>query len=39
MQNQNTITRTQNKALFDLGQTVMTMGAMEAARRIKRIAN
>lgn len=30
MQNQNTITRTQNKALFDLGQTVMTHGAMKA---------
>jgi hypothetical protein len=30
MQNQNTITRTQNKAMFDLGQTVMTIGAKEA---------
>ena len=30
MQNQNTITRTENKVLFDLGQTVMTIGAREA---------
>jgi hypothetical protein len=30
MQNQNTITKTENKALFDLGQTVMTIGAKEA---------
>jgi hypothetical protein len=32
MQNQNTITRTQNKAMFDLGQTVMTIGAKEALK-------
>lgn len=30
MQNQNTITKTENKALFDLGQTYMTIGAREA---------
>ncbi len=30
MQNNNTITKTQNKVLFDLGQTVMTIGAKEA---------
>jgi hypothetical protein len=30
MQNQNTITHTQNKVLFPLGQTVMTPGAKEA---------
>ncbi len=30
MQNQNTITKTENKVLFDLGQTVMTIGAKEA---------
>jgi len=30
MQDQNTITKTQNKVLFDLGQTVMTIGAKEA---------
>ncbi len=30
MQNQNTITKTQNKVLFDLGQTVMTIGAKDA---------
>jgi hypothetical protein len=30
MQNQNTITQTQNKVLFPLGQTVMTIGAREA---------
>jgi hypothetical protein len=30
MQNQNTITKTENKALFDLGQTVMTIGAKDA---------
>ena len=29
MQNQNTITKTENKVLFDLGQTVMTIGAKE----------
>lgn len=29
MLNQNTITRTQNKVLFDLGQTVTTIGAKE----------
>jgi len=30
MQNQNTITKTQNKVLFDLGRTFMTIGAREA---------
>ncbi len=30
MQNQNTITKTENKTLFDLGQTVMTIGAKDA---------
>lgn len=30
MQNQNTITITENKVLFDLGQTYMTIGAREA---------
>ena len=30
MQNQNTITKSENKVLFDLGQTVMTIGAKEA---------
>jgi hypothetical protein len=30
MQNQHTITQTQNKVLFPLGQTVMTIGAKEA---------
>ena len=30
MQNQNTITQSQNKVLFPLGQTVMTIGAKEA---------
>ena len=30
MQNNNTITKTENKVLFDLGQTVVTTGAMEA---------
>ena len=30
MQNQNTITKIQNKVLFPLGQTVMTIGAKEA---------
>ena len=30
MQNQNTIRRTQNTALIDLGQTFMTIGAKEA---------
>jgi hypothetical protein len=30
MQNNNTITKSENKALFDLGQTVMTIGAKEA---------
>ncbi len=30
MQNQNTITKTQNKVLFPLGQTVMTIGAKDA---------
>jgi hypothetical protein len=30
MQDQNTITKTQNKVLFLLGQTVMTIGAKEA---------
>jgi hypothetical protein len=30
MKNQNTITQTQNKVLFPLGQTVMTIGAKEA---------
>lgn len=30
MQRQNTITKTENKALFDLGQTIMTIGAQEA---------
>jgi hypothetical protein len=32
MQNQNTITKTENKVLFDLGQTVMTIGAKEALK-------
>jgi hypothetical protein len=30
MQNQNTLTQTQNKVLFPLGQTVMTHGTIEA---------
>lgn len=30
MQNQNTMTKSENKALFDLGQTVITYGAKEA---------
>ena len=33
MQNQNTITQTQNKVLFALGQTVMTIGAREALEK------
>ncbi len=32
MQNQNTIRKTENKVLFDLGQTVMTYGAKEALK-------
>jgi hypothetical protein len=32
MQDQNTITKTENKVLFDLGQTVMTIGAREALK-------
>ncbi len=32
MQNQNTITKTENKVLFALGQTVMTIGAKEALK-------
>ena len=32
MQNNNTITKSENKVLFDLGQTVMTIGAKEALK-------
>ncbi len=37
MQNQNTITKTQNKVLFDLGQTVMTIGAKDALEESKQL--
>ncbi len=39
MQNQNTITQTQNKVLFDLGQTFMTIGAREALEESNQMAN
>jgi hypothetical protein len=39
MQNNNTIILTQNKVLFDLGQTVMTIGAREALEESNQSAN
>ena len=39
MQNQNTITQTQNKVLFELGQTVMTIGAQEVLEESNQTAN
>jgi hypothetical protein len=39
MQNQNTITKTENKVLFDLGQTFMTMGAREALEESNQTAS
>jgi len=39
MQNNNTATKTQNKVLFDLGQTVMTIGAKEALQQANQTAN
>jgi hypothetical protein len=39
MQNQNTITKTENKVLFDLGQTVMTIGAREALAESNELPN
>jgi hypothetical protein len=39
MQNQNTITQTQNKVLFPLGQTVMTHGAIEALEESNQLPN
>ncbi len=39
MQNNNTITQTQNKVLFDLGQTFMTVGAREALEESNQSAN
>lgn len=39
MQNQNTATKTENKVLFDLGQTVMTIGAQEALEESNQLPN
>ena len=39
MQNQNTATQTQNKVLFELGQTVMTIGAQEALEESNQLPN
>lgn len=39
MQNQNTATKTQNKVLFSLGQTVMTIGAKEALEESNQLPN
>jgi hypothetical protein len=39
MQNQNTITKTENKVLFPLGQTVMTHGAKEALEESNQMPN
>ena len=39
MQNQNTATKTENKVLFDLGQTVMTIGAQEALAESNQLPN
>jgi hypothetical protein len=39
MQNQNTITKTENKVLFPLGQTVMTIGAKEALEESNQMPN
>ena len=39
MQNQNTIVKTENKVLFDLGQTFMTIGAREALEESNQTAN
>jgi hypothetical protein len=39
MQNQNTVTKTENKVLFDLGQTVMTIGAREALTESNQLPN
>ncbi len=39
MQNQNTVTKTENKVLFDLGQTEMTPSAMEALEESNQLPN
>ena len=39
MQNQNTITKSENKVLFDLGQTFMTIGARGALEESNQTAN
>ena len=39
MQNQNTITKPESKVLFDLGQTVTTIGAREALEESNQTAN
>lgn len=39
MQNNTTATKTENKALFDLGQTVMTIGAREALEESNQLPN
>ncbi len=39
MQNQNTVTKTENKVLFDLGQIVMTIGAREALAESNQLPN
>jgi hypothetical protein len=39
MQNQNTITKTENKVLFDIGQTFMTIGAREALEESNQTAS
>jgi hypothetical protein len=38
MQNNNTISKSENKVLFQLGQTVMTVGAMEALEEANQTA-
>ena len=39
MLNNNTITKTENKVLFDLGQTFMTIGAREALEESNQLPN
>ena len=39
MQIQNTVTKSENKVLFDLGQTFMTIGAREALKESNQTAN
>ena len=39
MQNNNIVTKTQSKVLFDLGQTVMTIGAREVLEESNQTAN